>query len=227
MIDVDNLSAIRTKQLRSTRARRALANGTADVEGLFGAKKIRVALYLRVSTSRSVESNLSIPEQERQLRQYCKDQGCIVVAVYIEEGKSAKTTNRPQFRLMVEDAQALERPFDKILIWTTSRFARSSNDYAVIENLLRQHGIEVLSVSQRFAKNAGGLVAKRVSTMFDEYHSHRSAEDSINARRQMVNNGWWPGGMTPDGYRLVSAPNRPDRKIVAIDEDRRWIIERI
>ena len=150
-----------------------------------------------------------------------------MVAVYVEEGKSAKTINRPQFKLMVEDAQALERPFDKILIWTTSRFARSSNDYAVIENLLRLHGIEVLSVSQRFAKDAGGLVAKRVSTMFDEYHSHRSAEDSINARRQMVENGWWPGGMTPDGHKLIPAANRPDRKVVAIDEDRRPIIERI
>lgn len=150
-----------------------------------------------------------------------------MVAVYVEEGKSAKRTNRPQFRLMVDDSQALERPFDKILIWTTSRFARSSNDYAVVENLLKRHGIEVLSVSQRFAKDAGGLVAKRVSTMFDEYHSHRSAEDSINARGQMITNGWWPGGKPLDGYKLIPAPNRPDRKIVAIDEDRRWIIERI
>src|SRR5690606_12039828 len=118
-------------------------------------------------------------------------------------------------------------PFSKILIWTTSRFARSASDYAVVEKLLHFHGIEVLSVSQQFAKNAGGLVAKRVSTLFDEYHSHRSAEDSINARRHMVANGFWPGGKPPDGFKLVPSTQNPRRKVLAIDEDRRWVIERI
>ncbi len=226
VLSVENLSVVRSKRLRSTKSRRALATGTADIEEL-SKSSVRVALYLRVSTSRSVESNLSIPQQEKQLRSYCKDRGWIVVAVYVEEGKSAKTTNRPQFRMMVEDAQALQRPFDTILIWTTSRFARSSNDYAIVENLLRRHGIDVLSVSQRFAKDAGGLVAKRVSTMFDEFHSTRSAEDSINARHQMVENGWWPGGRPPEGYKLVPASNHPGRKVAVIDEDRRPIIERI
>lgn len=72
----------------------------------------------------------------------------------------------------------VERPFNKILIWTTLRFARSSSDYSIVEKLLRIHDIEVLSVTQSFAKNADGIVTKRISTLFDEYHSHRSAEDS-------------------------------------------------
>ncbi|OPH83122.1 recombinase family protein [Nitrobacter vulgaris] len=226
-ISMDSLGRVTSKKLRSTSARRALANGNTAVKGRRSDRAIRVVLYLRVSSKRSVESNLSIPEQEAQLRRYCEERGLEVVAVYVEPGKSAKTTNRPQFRMMVEDAQALERPFDKILIWTTSRFARSSSDYAIVEKLLRVHDIEVLSVSQSFAKNAGGLVAKRISTLFDEYHSHRSAEDSLNARRQMVQNGWWPGGKPPDGLKLIPAPNNSQRKVVTFDEDRRPVIERI
>jgi DNA invertase Pin-like site-specific DNA recombinase len=213
---------------RSTSERRALAEGnTTVVERVRNDSVVKVALYLRVSGSRSVESNLSIPEQEAQLRQYCKEHGWKVVAVYIEPGVSAKTTNRPQFRMMVEDAQALERPFDKILIWTTSRFARRTEDYASTERTLRFYGVEVLSVSQSFAKNAGGLVAKRISMVFDEYHSHRSAEDSLNARRQMIKKGWWPGGKTLDGFKLTPAPDNPQRKIVVIDEDRRPVIEKV
>jgi hypothetical protein len=83
--------------------------------------------------------------------------------------------------------------------------------------LLQRNGIEVLSISQSFAKYAGGLVAKRVTMMFDEYHSHRSAEDSINARRQMISNGYWPGGKPPDGYELEVSPTNPNRKIVRVD----------
>lgn len=216
------------KKNRSIGEIRALEGGfgkeTLVSEGL---DKQTVALYLRVSGRRSVESNLSIPEQESQLKTFCKLNGYKIVATYIEPGKSAKTTNRPQFRMMVDDAQAIERPFSKILIWTTSRFARSSKDYAIVEHLLQSRGIEVLSVSQSFAKDAGGLVAKRVTMMFDEYHSHRSAEDSINARRQMVHNGYWPGGRPPDGYELIASPSNAARKIAKVDEVRRPVIERI
>ena len=138
-LSIGSLGATRTTRLRSTEERRALALGIINPAelSLSHRKDIRVALYLRVSTSRSVESNLSIPEQERQLRLCCEQMGWKVVAVYTEEAKSAKTTNRPQFRRMVEDAQALDRPFSKILIWTTSRFARSASDYAVVEKLLQ------------------------------------------------------------------------------------------
>lgn len=223
----DSLSSGIPKMKRSTRERRMLYSGATDIEKLGQSATITVALYLRVSSSRSVESNLSIPEQKSRLTQYCKDQGWIVAAVYTEAGKSAKTAARPQFKLMLREAVSEARPFQKILIWTTSRFSRSSTDYAIAERLLTNFGIEVLTVAQSFSKDATGFVARGVATLFDQYHSDRSAEESINARRRMIDDGNWPGGMPPDGYQLIPAANNPRRKIAAIDEDRRPIIERI
>ncbi|MGO3932415.1 recombinase family protein [Rhodopseudomonas pseudopalustris] len=65
-----------------------------------------------------------------------------------------------------------------------------------------------------------------MSTAFDEYHSLRSAEDSINARRHLVKEGYWPGGVAPDGYKLIPAPNNSKRKVVTVDEERRSFVER-
>jgi site-specific DNA recombinase len=221
------LSSGVVRKKKTTSQRRMLASGVADVEQLNVMQSISVELYLRVSSSRSVESNLSIPEQESRLTQFCKDQGWRIGAIFLEAGKSAKTADRPQFKLMLQEAISDARPFQKILIWSTSRFSRSSTDYAIAERLLTQYGIEVLTISQTFSNDATGWVAKGVATPFDQYHSDRSAEESINARVRMVKEGNWPGGTPPDGYRLIDAPQNPRRKVCIIDEERRPIIERI
>lgn len=38
----------------------------------------RAALYLRVSTGRQAESDLSIPDQRRQIEGYCLSRGCLI-----------------------------------------------------------------------------------------------------------------------------------------------------
>lgn len=220
----------RSRKFLTTEERRAITRGDGHSHLLpsdYGDKIVKVALYLRVSSSKSAESNLSIPDQEVHLRKYCDDQGWLVAAIYVEAGVSAKTADRPQFQKMIRDAQSDQRPFAKVLIHNTSRFARSTGDFASYERLLAHYEIELISISQTFGRNAGGLVAKRVTTAFDEYHSFRSAEDSIRARRHMASEGFWPGGMTPDGYKLQPADTNPRRRWLVIDEDRRGVIQKI
>jgi site-specific DNA recombinase len=45
---------------------------------------IRAALYLRVSTSRQAQNDLSIPDQRRQAKGYCTSHGWEIVADYVE-----------------------------------------------------------------------------------------------------------------------------------------------
>lgn len=44
----------------------------------------RAALYLRVSTAKQAEKDLSIPDQRRQAEDYCARKGWDVVADYLE-----------------------------------------------------------------------------------------------------------------------------------------------
>jgi site-specific DNA recombinase len=226
-ISLNRLATAPNDRRETTQQRRERQRGGAAQVSVAKQAPIRVALYVRVSADKSVENALSIPDQEEQLKKVCRKEGWSVTAVYIEPGVSAKTTARPQFQRMIADALEPQKPFDKILIHSTSRFARSSADYLMAERLLLEHQIEVLSVSQTFAKDAGGLVAKRISTLFDEYHSIRSAVDSIRARRRMIEEGHWPGGVPPYGYCVAPAAENPRRKVVAIDHDRSKIVEKI
>ena len=50
---------------------------------------VRAALYLRVSTGRQADSDLSIPDQRRQAMAYCTSRGWEIVADFVEPGVSA------------------------------------------------------------------------------------------------------------------------------------------
>ena len=53
-----------------------------------------VALYARVSTPRQAEKDLSIPDQLRQLREYCKARSLAVASEYVEPGATATDDRR-------------------------------------------------------------------------------------------------------------------------------------
>ena len=65
------------------------------------AATVRAALYLRVSTGRQADSDLSIPDQRRQAKGYCASRGWEIVADYVEPGASATDDRRPEFQRMI------------------------------------------------------------------------------------------------------------------------------
>ena len=48
-----------------------------------------VVIYARVSTGKQVENDLSIPDQLRQLREWCKSHHHRLVSEYVEAGATA------------------------------------------------------------------------------------------------------------------------------------------
>src|SRR6266481_1240098 len=50
------------------------------------AAAVRAALYLRVSTGRQADNDLSIPDQRRQAKAYCASRGWEIAADYVEPG---------------------------------------------------------------------------------------------------------------------------------------------
>jgi hypothetical protein len=56
---------------------------------------LRAALYLRVTTARQAEHDVSIPDQKRQGEAYCGSRGYQLVATYVEPGASSTSDRRP------------------------------------------------------------------------------------------------------------------------------------
>lgn len=79
-----------------------------------------VGIYCRVSTQDQVREGFSLSEQEERLRKLCDYKGYEIVDIYIDEGISAKDTNRPQFQRMLNDVKngRINRivAYDKIIL---------------------------------------------------------------------------------------------------------------
>ena len=85
---------------------------------------LRAALYLRVSTSRQAEHDVSIPDQRRQGEAWCEARGYQLVETFVEAGASATNDRRPEFQRMIEAGTSKPAPFDIVVVHSFSRFFR-------------------------------------------------------------------------------------------------------
>jgi site-specific DNA recombinase len=107
----------------------------------------RGALYMRVSTGRQAEHDLSIPDQRRQLTTWCHANGYTLVAEFVEAGASAADDRRPAFQQMIERACDGGQAFDFIVVHSYSRFFVAFEQEFYLRKLAK-HGVRVISITQ-------------------------------------------------------------------------------
>ena len=76
---------------------------------------IPAALYARVSSDRQ-DVDLSVAAQLRALRDFAESNGYVVAREYIDEAESGRSSDRPQFRKMLDEASGANAPFQEILV---------------------------------------------------------------------------------------------------------------
>jgi len=180
---------------------------------------MKVALYLRVSTARQAEKDLSIPDQRHQLERWCKDRGWSVVAEYVEPGASATDDRRPQFQRMMEDATRPDRPFDAVLVHSFLRFFRHSFQFEMHRRTLEKNNVSLISITQAVSEDPSGQMFRQLVAMFDEYQSRETAKHVLRAIEENARLAFWNGSPAPYGYKAVAVEVRADavKKKLEID----------
>lgn len=168
----------------------------------------RAAIYLRVSTGRQAEHDLSIPDQRRQLRAYCEAKGIEVVAEYAEPGASATDDKRPEFQNMMDAASEKPAPFDCIIVHSFSRFFRDQFQLEFYFRRLAKNGVKLTSITQDLGDDPISGMMRQIMALFDEYQSKENAKHTLRAMRENARQGYWNGSRPPYGYRIVAAETR-------------------
>jgi DNA invertase Pin-like site-specific DNA recombinase len=158
--------------------------------------------YLRVSTIGQSEKDLSIASQERLIQEYAERHGYQLLRFYRDEGESALSSNRPGFLEMVA-ATKQAAPFEKILVWKFSRFARNREDSIVFKAMLRRRCIEVVSISEPVDDTPTGKLLEGILETIDEFYSLNLANESLRGMIENARRGFRNGGNAPYGYRLL------------------------
>ena len=162
-----------------------------------------VVIYARVSTGKQVENDLSIPDQLRQMREWCKVHHHRLVSEYVEAGATATDDRRPVFQQMIGDACLSPPPFEAIVVHSLSRFFRDALEFGLYERRLKKSGVKVISITQQTGDDPSGEMARKLFSLFDEYQSKENAKHTLRAMKENARQGYWNGSRAPFGYRVV------------------------
>ena len=173
-------------------------------------EKLRTgALYIRVSTDKQEE--LSPDAQRRLLLEYAAKNNIILSNEYIfeEDGISGrKADKRPNFQRMIGLAKSKEHPFDVILVWKFSRFARNQEESIVYKSLLRKNNVEVISVSEPLVDGPFGTLIERIIEWMDEYYSIRLSGEVTRGMTENAMRGNFQAS-PPLGYSITAHKATP------------------
>ncbi len=168
----------------------------------------RVALYLRVSTGRQAENDVSLPSQRDVTTRYCEAQGWEVVTEFVEPGASATDDKRPIFQKMLEQATSPERTFDVICVHSFSRFYRNGAEMEMTIRRLKKYGVDVVSITQPTGDDPSQHLMRQMIGLFDEYTSRENGKNVTRAMRESAKQGFWNGATPPLGYKIIEAERR-------------------
>jgi DNA invertase Pin-like site-specific DNA recombinase len=188
----------------------------------------RVAIYARCSAQKQADKDLSIPAQLDAARAHAAARGWEVAREYVDEAESARTADRPDFQRMIGDARRKPQPFDVIIVWKFSRFARSREDSVIYKRLLEKHGVRLLSLNEPVDDGPAGRMLEGILEVLDEFYSRNLATDTVRGMRKNASLGFHNGGVTPTGYRVERrGDERSPRGILVPDPEYAPIIARI
>ncbi len=159
------------------------------------------AISVRVSTDMQVE--YSPDSQIKICLEYAEKNNIYVPPenIYRDDGISGKSAiKRGDFMRMINDAQKEPRPFEVVLVYSFSRFARNKYEAVMYKHMLRQElGIQVISVTQPLPDTPDGVLLESLYEGMDEQYILNLAKESIRGKKEKAGRGEHMGH-APFGY---------------------------
>ena len=176
------------------------------------------AAYVRVSTEDQLE--YSPDSQIKKIREYAERNNIAIwdENIFIDEGISGRNAmKRPAFMKMIALAKTKPKPFDMILVWKFSRFARNREDSIVYKSMLRkQCEIEVVSVSEQIGEDKTSILIEALLEAMDEYYSINLAEEVKRGMNEKFSRGEVVS-QPPFGYKMgdgIFVPHESNAPVV-------------
>ncbi len=162
------------------------------------------AAYIRVSTEDQTE--YSPDSQLKAIQNYAEKNGYYLPEQYIfmDEGISGRTVGKREgFKQMIALAKSKPTPFNTILVWKYSRFARNREDSVVYKSMLRkQCGIDVVSISESTGDDKMSILFEAMIEAMDEYYSINLSEEVKRGMTEKAKRGGVLS-VAPFGYKVV------------------------
>lgn len=167
-------------------------------------KRIRVVIYIRVSTREQSEEGYSIGEQQDRLLKYCEAMGWEVVKIYIDPGYTGSNIDRPGLQSMIHDIE--EGGIDKVVVYKLDRLSRSQFDTLyLINKVFLANNCDFTSSTESFDTSTPfGRAMLGILAVFAELEREKIRERMLDGKLGKAKEGYWqPAGHIPIGYDYI------------------------
>lgn len=169
---------------------------------------IYVIIYARYSSDN--QRYESITAQIRACKEYAEKRGYTVVAIYIDEAKTATTDHRPEFLRMMDDIKSSAIEADVLLVHKLDRFARNRYDSAFYRHELGLHGVKIESVTENLDGSPESALLESLLEGLNEYYSKNLAREVMKGMKESALQAKHTGGVLycSQGLRHTEAKNK-------------------
>ena len=161
-------------------------------------KNLWNALYARQSLDK--KDSISIEMQLEKARALFPEED--LFKEYVDKGFSGGSMKRPSFQQMMGDIK--RNLIKRVIVYRIDRFSRSLLDFCDTWAVMAKHGVEFVSVNERFDTSTPmGKAMLFILMVFAQLERETIAErvkDNYFARSGL---GEWPGGEAPTGFDIV------------------------
>jgi site-specific DNA recombinase len=183
----------------------------------------RVGLYLRLSRddNNSESESMSISNQRNLLTDYVKERGWETEEIYIDDGISGVTFDRPAFNRLIKDIEN-----ERINMVITKDLSRLGRNYLKVgeytDYFFPEHKVRYIAVNDNYDNDKeDDFVAFR--NIFNEHYAKDTSKKIKSVKKSQMKQGLFIGSQPAMGYK-----RDPDNKHkLIIDEEAVEIIRRI
>ena len=162
---------------------------------------MKAAIYTRVSSEMQL-NGYSLDAQLTVCHRLAAERGWEVVHTYTDKGISAKTTQRPQFQVMMQAAQRGEY-FEVVIVHKLDRLSRSVVDLLTILHDLESQGVALVSATEQFDFTTPmGRVMLTMLAAFAQWFLDNLSAETAKGKRARAEAGMWNSAV-PFGYQVA------------------------
>ena len=164
--------------------------------------KYNVALYLRLSRDDNDgnKESMSISNQRALLKEYVRERGWSIEDIYIDDGYSGTTFDRPEFKRMISDIN--ERKINCVITKDLSRFGRN---YAQVgyytEEFFLEKNVRFIAINDNVDTMKEDNDIAPFKNILNEMYAKDIYRKVRSARKVNARQGKFMGSQVPYGYK--------------------------
>lgn len=188
-------------------------------------KKLRAALYLRVSTDEQAkEGHYGLEVQEERGRSFCESQEYTLAEEHVFSDNISGGTPVEKRQSLSRLFEAVHRKeFDVVVVYKTDRLARNLRILVNIIHDLAQVGVAFRSVTEPFDTTTSfGKANLNLFGTFAEFEKEMIRERTMNGKLKAAKSGKWVTGVPPYGYKV----DEKTRRLVLVPAEAK-VVEKI